>query len=147
MSSCAAMVLPYYCNYMGLVGLMFHVDFAYAFGADPKPFAPPVKLSREMVEVMGGFGSKWFSRFKGLCFEAFSIARKSISGPLLASIYLCLSSAENILLNAASHDDSGSAWTTEHAIHFVHFLKSSYPLGDRSTGLGHKGPSRCLEKI
>lgn len=36
-------------------GKMFHVDFGYILGRDPKPFAPPpMKLTSEMVNGMGG---------------------------------------------------------------------------------------------
>jgi phosphatidylinositol 3-kinase len=31
---------------------LFHVDYAYLFGADPKPFAPPMKLCKEMVQAI-----------------------------------------------------------------------------------------------
>jgi phosphatidylinositol 3-kinase len=44
-------------------GRMFHVDFGYIFGQDPKPFAAPLKLCREMVEGMGGYDGE---RFKNL---------------------------------------------------------------------------------
>ncbi len=35
-------------------GRLFHIDFAYILGNDPKPFPPPMKLCREMIEGMGG---------------------------------------------------------------------------------------------
>lgn len=36
-------------------GRMFHVDFGYILGRDPKPFAPPpMKLTSEMINGMGG---------------------------------------------------------------------------------------------
>lgn len=30
------------------------MDFAFILGRDPKPFPPPMKLCKEMVEAMGG---------------------------------------------------------------------------------------------
>lgn len=33
-------------------GCLFHVDYAYLFGADPKPFAPPMKLCPEMLQAL-----------------------------------------------------------------------------------------------
>jgi phosphatidylinositol 3-kinase len=53
------------------------VDFGYILGRDPKIGAPAVKLSKEMVDAMGGFQSPHFSRFKSLCFTAFASLRKS----------------------------------------------------------------------
>ncbi|CAB5209963.1 unnamed protein product [Rhizophagus irregularis] len=34
-------------------GNLFHVDFGFILGRDPKPFPPPMKLCKEMVEAMG----------------------------------------------------------------------------------------------
>ncbi|CED84076.1 atypical pikk pi3k protein kinase [Phaffia rhodozyma] len=58
-------------------GHFFHVDFGYILGRDPKPYPPPVKLSREMIEAMGGPTSPHYLRFKHLCHTAFSNLRKS----------------------------------------------------------------------
>ncbi|KAJ2079831.1 Phosphatidylinositol (PI) 3-kinase [Coemansia sp. RSA 988] len=58
-------------------GHLFHVDFGYILGRDPKPFPPPMKLCKEMVEAMGGMDSLMYQRFKSHCFVAFSILRKS----------------------------------------------------------------------
>ncbi|PVU91535.1 hypothetical protein BB561_004352 [Smittium simulii] len=33
-------------------GKLFHVDYGYIMGNDPKPFPPPIKLCKEMVEAM-----------------------------------------------------------------------------------------------
>ena len=52
-------------------GNLFHIDFGYILGRDPKPFPPPMKLSREMVEGMGGVGSDHYQQFKKLCYTAF----------------------------------------------------------------------------
>jgi phosphatidylinositol 3-kinase len=57
-------------------GRIFHVDFSYLFGNDPKPFPPPMKLCKEMVETMGGPTGPLFHRFKLLCFAAFSLLRR-----------------------------------------------------------------------
>jgi phosphatidylinositol 3-kinase len=35
-------------------GSLLHVDFGFILGRDPKPFPPPMKLCKEMVEAMGG---------------------------------------------------------------------------------------------
>lgn len=56
---------------------MFHVDFGFILGRDPKPFPPPMKLCKEMVEAMGGANSIHYQRFKSYCYIAFNILRKS----------------------------------------------------------------------
>ena len=33
-------------------GNLFHIDFGFILGRDPKPFPPPMKLCKEMVEAM-----------------------------------------------------------------------------------------------
>jgi phosphatidylinositol 3-kinase len=58
-------------------GHLFHIDFAYILGRDPKPFAPPLRLSQEMVDGMGGFGSLTYKKFLSYCFSAFLILRRS----------------------------------------------------------------------
>ncbi|KAK5161618.1 hypothetical protein LTR04_004033 [Oleoguttula sp. CCFEE 6159] len=63
-------------------GHFFHADFGYILGRDPKPFAPLMKLSQEMVEGMGGPTGpsnphSKFGEFKQYCFTAFTTLRKS----------------------------------------------------------------------
>ncbi len=36
-------------------GCIFHVDFGFILGRDPKPLPPPMKLTTEMINAMGGF--------------------------------------------------------------------------------------------
>ncbi|KAL8857664.1 MAG: hypothetical protein Q9178_005829 [Gyalolechia marmorata] len=58
-------------------GHFFHIDFGYLLGRDPKPFAPAMKLCREMIEGMGGQSSKLFTKtFKQYCHTAFTTLRK-----------------------------------------------------------------------
>ena len=58
-------------------GHFFHADFGYILGRDPKPFAPQMKLCREMVEGMGGSTSNHYQAFKSYCFTAYAALRKS----------------------------------------------------------------------
>ncbi|OCK82959.1 phosphatidylinositol 3-kinase-like protein [Lepidopterella palustris CBS 459.81] len=58
-------------------GHFFHVDFGYILGRDPKPFAPLMKLCREMVDGMGGDKSQFYAQFKEYCYTAYSTLRKS----------------------------------------------------------------------
>ena len=37
-------------------GALFHIDFGFILGRDPKAMPPPMKLSREMVDPMGPEG-------------------------------------------------------------------------------------------
>ena len=58
-------------------GHFFHVDFGYILGRDPKPYPPPVKVCKEMVDAMGGTGSTHYARFQSLCYTAFIGLRKN----------------------------------------------------------------------
>ncbi|MCJ1348132.1 Phosphatidylinositol (PI) 3-kinase [Peltigera leucophlebia] len=58
-------------------GHFFHADFGYILGRDPKPFAPMMKLCKEMVEGMGGASSPHYTSFKQYCFTAYTTLRKS----------------------------------------------------------------------
>ncbi|KAI1318132.1 Phosphatidylinositol (PI) 3-kinase [Mortierella claussenii] len=58
-------------------GNIFHVDFGFILGRDPKPFPAPMKITKEMVEAMGGFNSVHYQSFRSYCFTAYNILRKS----------------------------------------------------------------------
>jgi phosphatidylinositol 3-kinase len=58
-------------------GSLFHIDFGYILGRDPKFFPPPMKLCKEMLEVVGGTASPNYNEFRSFCFVAFNNLRKS----------------------------------------------------------------------
>ena len=58
-------------------GHFFHADFGFILGRDPKPFAPAMKLCKEMVDGMGGSNSEHYRQFKQYCFTAYTTLRKS----------------------------------------------------------------------
>lgn len=65
-------------------GHFFHIDFGYILGRDPKPMAPLMKLSKEMVDGMGGTTSpanadSQFDNFRQYCFTALTALRRSSS--------------------------------------------------------------------
>lgn len=57
-------------------GNLFHVDFGYILGRDPKPLPPPMKLSKEMVEAMGGVNSEHYQTFRKQCYTSFLHLRR-----------------------------------------------------------------------
>ncbi len=60
-------------------GHFFHIDFGFILGRDPKPFAPLIKIAKEMVEGLGGAGSPQYAQFQQYCFTAYMTLRKSSS--------------------------------------------------------------------
>ena len=61
---------------MPKTGRLFHIDFSYILGRDPKPMPPPMKLSKEMVDAMGGEDSHYYQDFKRLSYTAFLHLRR-----------------------------------------------------------------------
>lgn len=53
-------------------GKLFHIDFGYILGKDPKPYPPPMKINSEMMECIGD--DKW-EEFKTKCVNAFWVLR------------------------------------------------------------------------
>jgi len=60
-------------------GHLFHIDFGFIFGRDPKPWPPPMKFCKEMVEAMGGAASVHYMDFRRCAALAFSILRQHAS--------------------------------------------------------------------
>lgn len=79
-------------------GNFFHIDFGFILGRDPKPFAPLIKLCKEMVEGLGGTTSPQYVQFKQYCFTAFTTLRKS--SPLVLNLFSLMvqSSVQDIRL-------------------------------------------------
>lgn len=63
---------------MSVSGKLFHVDFGYILGRDPKLLPPLMKLTTEMIDGMGGSNSEHFHDFKKLCYTAFLAIRRYI---------------------------------------------------------------------
>ena len=57
-------------------GHLFHIDFGYILGRDPKVMPPPMKLSKEMIQVFGGTNSEHYGEFKKECYTAFLSLRR-----------------------------------------------------------------------
>lgn len=73
-------------------GKLFHIDFGYILGRDPKPLPPPMKLSKEMVEAMGGVNSEHFQQFRKLCYTAFLHLRRYLVTMIISnSIFFTIS--------------------------------------------------------
>ena len=60
-------------------GNFLHIDFGFILGRDPKPFAPLIKISKEMLEGLGGTNSTQYAQFRSYCFTAYMTLRKSSS--------------------------------------------------------------------
>eukprot|EP00049_Salpingoeca_infusionum_P011800 m.207772 g.207772 ORF g.207772 m.207772 type:complete len:842 (+) comp15030_c1_seq2:158-2683(+) len=57
-------------------GKLLHIDFGYFLGRDPKPYPPPIKLTKEMIDAMGGADSEYVRKFRSYCYICFLILRR-----------------------------------------------------------------------
>jgi phosphatidylinositol 3-kinase len=57
-------------------GYLFHIDYSFILGKDPKLMAPEIRLTKDMVNVMGGEQSYNYHKFKNHCTIIFNILRK-----------------------------------------------------------------------
>ncbi|GLD99134.1 hypothetical protein PINS_up007852 [Pythium insidiosum] len=60
-------------------GILFHIDYGFILGKDPKPLQPPMRLDHYMIEALGGTQTAQFEQFKQLCVIAFNCLRRHVS--------------------------------------------------------------------
>ncbi|ETV89691.1 hypothetical protein, variant 2 [Aphanomyces astaci] len=58
-------------------GNLFHIDYGFILGKDPKPLQPPMRLDNYMLEALGG--PMQVEAFKALCVVAFNCLRRHVS--------------------------------------------------------------------
>ncbi|CAK4067765.1 unnamed protein product [Aphanomyces euteiches] len=58
-------------------GNLFHIDYGFILGKDPKPLQPPMRLDNYMLEALGG--PVQVEAFKALCVVAFNCLRRHVS--------------------------------------------------------------------
>lgn len=85
-------------------GALFHIDFSFVLGQDPKPLMPPMRLSKEMVDAMGGEMSQTHCDFHMVCEQMFLCLRRRPS--LFATLLLALVPDQE----TGSSVDCMSAW-------------------------------------
>jgi phosphatidylinositol 3-kinase len=57
-------------------GILFHIDFGFIVGFDPKPMAPNMRITMDMVDAIGGINSENYIIFKKICTQAFNCLRR-----------------------------------------------------------------------
>jgi phosphatidylinositol 3-kinase len=57
-------------------GYLFHIDYGYILGHDPKPLTPAMRITQDIVDVMGGENSKDFQTFRNYCTSIYNCLRK-----------------------------------------------------------------------
>ncbi|KAJ6634675.1 Phosphatidylinositol 3-kinase catalytic subunit type 3 [Pseudolycoriella hygida] len=108
-------------------GKLFHIDFGYILGRDPKPMPPPMKLSKEMVEAMGGISSEHHQEFRKQCYTAFLHLRRHANVMLNLFSLMVDASVPDIALEPDKavkkvEENLKLALTDEEAVHYLQGL-------------------------
>jgi len=77
-------------------GKLFHIDFGYILGRDPKLMSPDIRLTPEMIDAMGGVYSKSYINFKIYCSKAFNCIRRHSKLFYIMLCDLCIQSGDKI---------------------------------------------------
>ncbi len=68
-------------------GLLFHIDYSYCLGYDPKPFYPVIRITQDMIDMIGGIKSDGYKNYIKTSNNYYNIIRKYTN---LISLYLLL---------------------------------------------------------
>lgn len=71
-------------------GYLFHIDYGYILGHDPKPVSPFIRINTDIIEAMGGQMSEGYKQFLDYCGKIYNCLRKYTS--LFLNLLLIVSS-------------------------------------------------------
>lgn len=57
-------------------GRLFHIDYSFMLGLDPKPLAPKMRITGEMIDALGGIKSSYYKAFEEYCSQCYNILRR-----------------------------------------------------------------------
>jgi phosphatidylinositol 3-kinase len=61
-------------------GEIFHIDYGFVLGKDPKPMnTPSMRISEGMLDAIGGYHSESYIEFKDLCYRIYDILRRHVN--------------------------------------------------------------------
>ncbi|THD23175.1 Phosphatidylinositol 3-kinase [Fasciola hepatica] len=112
-------------------GRLFHIDFGFLFGKDPKLMAPEVRLTRNMIEAMGGPNTSQFGEFWKITFTAFLVLRRHT----------------NLFLTLFSLVTNAEVRTSQDQINACEFLKERFCTNQTEERAINRLASRMTESI
>lgn len=96
-------------------GLLFHIDFDYILGRDPKiNTSKYLKITPEIVNVIGGYNSKRYNEFKQYCIQIYNVIRPHINQFMM--LLMIDSSPETVRQQMLERFEVGES-TVEAALH------------------------------
>ena len=78
-------------------GILFHIDFSFCLGYDPKPFYPSIRITKDMIDMIGGINSTNYLNFIDKSNIYYNIIRK-YTNTISLLIYL-LNKIDNKIFN------------------------------------------------
>ena len=97
-------------------GILFHIDFSFCLGYDPKPFAPSIRITKEMIDMIGGVKSPDYEKFIKLSNLYYNTIRKYTN---LISLFI-------FILQEIDACSFSSVLLKEHIIKKFIFLDNDY---------------------
>lgn len=68
-------------------GLLFHIDYSYCLGYDPKPFYPVIRITQDMIDMIGGIKSEGYKNYIKISNNYYNIIRRYTN---IISLYILL---------------------------------------------------------
>ena len=102
-------------------GHLFHIDFGFIYGDDPKPWPPPMKICKQMIDAMGGYNSNLYKQFQEHMVSCYKQLRKSAN--LLLNLLSLMGGKETVSnrhANNLSKQEMNMVQTIEDNVTFVH---------------------------
>lgn len=82
-------------------GILFHIDYGFILGMDPKPLQPPMRLDSYMIDALGG--AQEYDDFKELCVVAFNCLRRHVT--LIMYLLSCVIKATPEIIDFEAGDN------------------------------------------
>ena len=60
-------------------GRLFHIDYSFVLGLDPKPLAPKMRITTEMIDALGGVNSAYYKQFEHYCTDIYNLLRRHVN--------------------------------------------------------------------
>jgi len=80
-------------------GEIFHIDFGFILGKDPRPMKTPyMRITEGMLDAIGGYGTEDYLHFKELCYNIYDVLRRHVN------TFVCL-------LSLLPKQNTGGTWT------------------------------------
>ena len=81
-------------------GVIFHIDYSFCIGHDPKPFYPSMRITDEMIDMIGGLQSNGYKTFIQNCNIYYNNIRKNAN--IISLFIFLLNNINKIIFNEKS---------------------------------------------